>query len=286
MSAAATLTVNPPPPVLTRIVVSPANATIAAGETQQFTARGFDQNDQEVVGLSFTWAASNQSVATINQSGLATGGNAGTTEITASAGNVTSMPAALSVTAPPVPAAGQIIINEALVAFATSSTQTRNDFVELYNPTGQTLDISALVISFRPAGNSNTPSTVTLPGAPGSLRTLIQPHGYYLIVNGADTFGVAADLDAHLSSFDLNNTTGGIKIELNGVKLDGLTYQGGATPPVATFIAYGEGTLLTYTSGTTNDLIRSPNATDTNNNATDFRRNGTVASVTPKAANP
>jgi hypothetical protein len=93
-------------------------------------------------------------------------------------------------------------------------------------------------------------------------------------------------LDAHLSAFDLNNTTGGIKIELNGVKLDGLTYQGGATPPVATFIAYGEGTLLTFTSGTTNDLIRSPNATDTNNNATDFKRNGTAASVTPKAANP
>jgi uncharacterized protein (TIGR03437 family) len=286
MSVAATLTVTPPPPMLTRIIVSPANATIAAGETQQFTAHGFDQNDQEVTGLTFAWAASNQSVATINQSGLATGGNAGTIGITASSGNVTSRPATLSVTAPPVPTAGQVIINEALVAFATSSTQTRNDFVELYNPTGQTLDISGLVISFRPAGNSNTPTTVTLPGAPGGLTTLIQPHGYFLIVNGADTFGVAADLDAHLVGFDLNNTTGGIKIELNGVKLDGLTYQGGATPPVATFIAYGEGTLLTYTSGTTNDLIRSPDATDTNNNATDFRRNGTAASVTPKASNP
>ncbi len=285
-SNAATLTVNPPPPMLTRIVVSPATATIAAGETQQFTARGFDQNDQEITGLTFTWASSMQNVAAINQSGLATAGNAGTTQITAANGNVTSDPATLSVTAPPVAAVGQVIINEALVAFATSSTQTRNDFVELYNTTGQTLDISGLVVSYRPAGNNNTPGTVALPGAVGSLTALIQPHSYFLIVNGADTFGVAADYNASVASFDLNNTTGGIKIELNGVKLDGLTYQGGSTPPVATFVAYGEGALLVFTSGTTNDLIRSPNATDTNNNATDFRRNGTITSVTPKAANP
>ena len=282
----ATLTVNPPPPVLTRIVVSPAAATVAAGETQQFTARGFDQNDQEVAGLTFTWASSNPSVAIINQSGLATAISAGDAQITAASGNVTSDPAALSVTAPPVASAGQVIINEALVAFATSSTQPRSDFVELYNTTGQTLDISGLVVSFRPSGNSNTPATVALPGAAGSRITLIQPHGYFLVAGGADTFGVAADFDAHTAGFDLNNTTGGIKLELNGVKLDGLTYQGGSTPPVSTFVAYGEGTLLTFTGGTTNDLIRSPNATDTNNNATDFRRNGAVASVTPKAANP
>src|SRR5205085_4767506 len=96
----------------------------------------------------------------------------------------------------------------------------------------------------------------------------------------------AADFDAHLTGFDLNNTTGGIKIELNGMKLDGLTYQGGSTAPAPPFNTFGEGSLLTFTSGTTNDLIRSPNAADTNNNATDFRRNGTVANVTPKAANP
>src|SRR5205085_4962260 len=100
----------------------------------------------------------------------------GATQITASSGNVTSAPATLNVTAPPVPTAGQVIINEALVSFATSGTQTRADFVELYNTTTQTLDISGLVISFRPSGNSNTPSTVTLPGAVGSRTTLILPH--------------------------------------------------------------------------------------------------------------
>ncbi len=57
---------------------------------------------------------------------------------------------------PPVPATGQVIINEVLVDFATSSTQTRADFIELYNTTNQTLDISGLVVSYRPGGSSNT----------------------------------------------------------------------------------------------------------------------------------
>jgi uncharacterized protein YjdB len=282
----ATLNVNNPPPTITRIDVTPTSATIGAGAKQQFTAHAFDQNNQEITGVTFTWSSSNTSVATIDANGLATGLQSGTTSITASAGSVTSNTATLNVTAAPVPTAGQIIINEAVVAFATSATQTRNDFVELYNTTSNPLDISGLVISFRPSGTSNTPSVVTLPGAMGSGTTLIQPNGYFLIVNGADTFGVAADFNASASSFDLNNTTGGIKIELNSVKIDGLTYQGSATAPNPIFVAYGEGTIFNFTSGTTNDLIRSPNATDTNDNANDFRRNGTVASVSPKTANP
>jgi hypothetical protein len=203
----------------------------------------------------------------------------------AASANVVSAPATLTVTAPPAPFAGQVIINEALVAFASSSTQARRDFIELHNTTGQTLDITGLVLTFRPAGSGNTPQSLTLAPAAGE-RLLIQPHGYFLIAGGADTFGQAVDFNAVASGFDLNNTTGGIKIEIGSVKLDGLTYQGGTTPPAAAFNGYGEGTLFTFTSGTTNDLIRSPNAADTNNNATDFRRNGTASSVSPKAANP
>jgi hypothetical protein len=115
---------------------------------------------------------------------------------------------------------------------------------------------------------------------------LIGPRGYFLIANGADTFGVRADFDASAGGFDLNNTTGGIKIEIGGVRLDGLAYQGGATPPAAPFNAFGEGAIFTFTGGATNDLIRSPDARDTNDNATDFRRNGTATSVSPKAPNP
>jgi hypothetical protein len=197
-----------------------------------------------------------------------------------SALTITTMPVA------PVPTAGQVIVNEAVVAFATSGTQVRNDFLELYNTTTQALDISGLVISFRPSGAGNVPATVTLPGAVGGGTTLIQPNNYFLIVNGPESFGVTADFDAASVGMNFNNTTGGIKIEVNAVKLDGLSYQGDATPPAAPFNTYGEGAIFTFSSGTTNDLIRSPNANDTGDNLNDFRRNGIAASVTPKAANP
>ncbi|MDQ1612585.1 MAG: large repetitive protein, partial [Pyrinomonadaceae bacterium] len=282
-SNAATLTVNPPPPSVARIEVTPQSATIGTGATQQFNAKAYDQNDQEMTDVTFNWTTGDARVATIDANGLAMGRAAGATEVTAVSANVASAPARLTVTPPPAPSAGQVIINEALVAFATSSTQARRDFVELYNTTGQTLDITGLVVTFRPSGSGNTPQSVTLDAAAGD-RFLIPPRGYFLIAGGADTFGAAADFNA--SGFDLNNTTGGIKIEIGGVKLDGLAYQSGATPPAAPFNAYGVGTIFTFTSGATNDLIRSPNASDTHNNATDFRRNGTASSVSPKAANP
>jgi uncharacterized repeat protein (TIGR01451 family) len=183
-----------------------------------------------------------------------------------------------------------VIINEALISSSTTTT-TRPDFLELYNTTGQTIDISGLVISFRPGGAGNTPSTVTLPGAVGSNTTTIAAHGYFIIVNGASVLNgtgaiVAADFNASATPFNLNNTSGGIKIELNGVKLDGLTYQGDATAPNATFIAYGEGSILTFSSATTGDLVRSSTSVDTNNNQTDFRALSSSTTITAKAANP
>jgi uncharacterized protein (TIGR03437 family) len=189
-----------------------------------------------------------------------------------------------------LPTAGQVIINEALVASSTTST-TRPDFVELYNTTNQTLDISGLVISFRPGGAGNTPSTVTLPGTVGSATTTIAANSYFIVVNGASVLNgggvtVEADYNAGAGNFDLNGTGGGIKIEINGVKLDGLTYQGSATAINATFVAYGEGTIFTFTSATTNDLVRSATSTDTNNNATDFRHLSSSTTITPKAVNP
>jgi hypothetical protein len=190
----------------------------------------------------------------------------------------------------PTPTAGQVIINEALVASSTSAT-TRPDFVELFNTTGQTLDISGLVISFRPGGAGNIPSTVTLPGAVGSGTTTIAADSYFIIVNGASVLNgsgvaIAADYNPGAGSFDLNGTGGGIKIELNGLKLDGLTYQGSATAINATFVAYGEGSIFTFTSATTNDLVRSSTSADTNNNASDFRHLSSSTTITPKAVNP
>ncbi|MGB7924803.1 MAG: Ig-like domain-containing protein, partial [Pyrinomonadaceae bacterium] len=296
--SAATLTVEV---IVESIELTPESTSVIVGNSVTFTATARDGGGNPVPGITFAFSLRDPSpagAATITGTTANTvtvrGDQAGSVTVVANytrpSDNMTfEDTSALTITTSPVapvPTAGQVIVNEAVVAFATSATQVRNDFLELFNTTTQALDISGLVISFRPPGAGNVPATVTLPGVVGGGTTIIQPNSYFLIVNGPETFGVTADFDASASSMDFNNTTGGIKIEVNGVKLDGLAYQGGAAPPAAPFNTYGEGAIFTFTSGATNDLIRSPNANDTGDNLNDFRRNGTAASVTPKAGNP
>ena len=80
------------------IHVTPASATIKVGDTQSFSAVAVDANGAPIPGVTFTWASSASSVATIGGDGVAHGAAAGTTAITASAGNVTSDAASLTVT--------------------------------------------------------------------------------------------------------------------------------------------------------------------------------------------
>lgn len=65
------------------VSVTPADPTIAAGATQQFSAAAVDADGNPVPNVSFFWSSSNHNVATVNQSGLATGVSGGQITITA-----------------------------------------------------------------------------------------------------------------------------------------------------------------------------------------------------------
>ena len=83
-----------PAKTLSSITISPSNASIVAGATQQFTATaGYSDGSTANVTSSAAWTSSNSSVATISSAGLATAVAAGTTTIAASlsgvSGNVT-----------------------------------------------------------------------------------------------------------------------------------------------------------------------------------------------------
>ena len=67
------------------VTVTPATPTIAAGATQQLTPEARDADNLVVPGITWFWASSNQSVATVNQSGLVTGVGGGQATITAMA---------------------------------------------------------------------------------------------------------------------------------------------------------------------------------------------------------
>jgi uncharacterized protein YjdB len=92
-------------PVLTKINLSPAIASIRVGEGQTYTAQALDQYQKPITGITFTWTSSddgaNGSAIAMFHGGVATGVSPGTMHVTASASGVTSAPAELSVLALP-----------------------------------------------------------------------------------------------------------------------------------------------------------------------------------------
>ncbi len=78
--------------------VVPDAASVEVGGTAQFSVVARNGNGQEIAAPPVSWASSNEAVETIAATGVATGVTPGSTAITASAGDVTSPPATLTVT--------------------------------------------------------------------------------------------------------------------------------------------------------------------------------------------
>jgi phospholipase C/uncharacterized protein YjdB len=87
-----------PSAVLISIAVTPSTASVAAGEIQQFTAKGTYSNGTTQKLTNATWTSSSLSVATVSSSGLATSIAPGTATITAASGTISGL-ATLTVTA-------------------------------------------------------------------------------------------------------------------------------------------------------------------------------------------
>ena len=73
---------------VTAVAVLPAADTLVAlGVTVRLVAEATDAGGHEVAGAEFSWASSNDAVATVNESGLVTAADNGTATITATAGS-------------------------------------------------------------------------------------------------------------------------------------------------------------------------------------------------------
>src|SRR5262245_1645025 len=84
--------------VLTGILITPQEAAILTGNTQQYSAKAlFSNNTQQDITSSVTWHVSNETIASISSSGLAKGITQGTAFVSANLGNLTSNLATLNV---------------------------------------------------------------------------------------------------------------------------------------------------------------------------------------------
>lgn len=69
------------------VTVSPTTDTIVIGDTLRLTAEAYDANGRRVEGAKFNWTSSDESVATVNPSGLVHGIAEGTATITGTEGS-------------------------------------------------------------------------------------------------------------------------------------------------------------------------------------------------------
>ena len=115
---------NSHPNRINSITLSPASATIAVGQTEQFNGTATTNGGQVITGNSgATWASSNTAVATVDPNGLATGVSAGNTTITATVqtgGGPVTGSASLTVTAPTL---ASILVSPSDPSISTTQTE-------------------------------------------------------------------------------------------------------------------------------------------------------------------
>jgi surface protein len=109
------------PLLVTTVTVSPAEAVIEAGETQQFNVTLHDQNGRVMAGPAVIWSCDNTGAATVNADGLAAGVAEGEARITAMAEGVVGH--AMLVVTPEKPVATTIAVEPDEVAVAAGQRQ-------------------------------------------------------------------------------------------------------------------------------------------------------------------
>jgi hypothetical protein len=170
-------TTSTPAPVLTTINVTLSSPNVVVGQKITATAAGVDQNGAPITAGTVTWSSSSTSVATVGDSASITAVAAGTAQIIATVGTLTGQ-ATVTVAAP----AG-IKINE-----VESNGGTPGDWVELYNPTTATVDMSGWILK----DNDDT-HTYAFPAS-----TTIAAGGYFVAEEANFVFGLGAPDAARL----------------------------------------------------------------------------------------
>jgi hypothetical protein len=111
------------------VTVSPATASIEAGNTLQLSA-----TTKPAASVTFEWASSNQSIATVSQSGLVTGVAAGVATISATVSGKTGR-STVTVTAPP-PAGSEIMLGAGDISDCNNNNDEATAKLLDANPSG------------------------------------------------------------------------------------------------------------------------------------------------------
>jgi hypothetical protein len=102
-------------------ITSSIPTELSPGQTWPFSAQVLNGNDVVIPGSVISWQSSNQNVATVSTNGLLTAVSAGTVQIVALSGNLSSLPVNLTISAPNQNRSGNFMGNS---GYSVSGTAT------------------------------------------------------------------------------------------------------------------------------------------------------------------
>jgi PGF-pre-PGF domain-containing protein len=182
----AAVTVLPAGPVLASITLSPIEVTLTIGESEQFSALCRDQYGEPMDEIPVTWSVDNGSVGTIDASGLFTATGAGTTGVTAAAGEIAGSANVTVVPAGPAPV-DVVIVSPAAVTLDIGCIQQFT--ATCYDADGTLIPGAAVAWTvtdgavgriddgglFTAIGEGTTTVAATLDGVTGTATVTVRP---------------------------------------------------------------------------------------------------------------
>src|SRR6185437_1360481 len=251
------------------VTVSPATASVVAGQTVQLTATPKDANGTALTGRVVTWSSSNTAVASVNASGLVTGGAAGSATITATSEGKTGT-AAITVTSVPVasvtvtPASASVAAGQTVQLTATPKDANGNPLTgrvvtwSSSNTSVATVNGSGLVsgvvagtatITATSEGQSGTSAITVTGAAPGcATSTTAFQNSAFASQNGSFT----ATFDATPNGAGLDAATGlsqGAAAAYTDLAVI-IRFNTGGTIDARNGGAYAAANTIPYTAGT------------------------------------
>ena len=194
------------------VVVSPPAELSAVGATVQLAAEAFDANGHVVPEAAFSWASSDDAVATVDAAGLVTAVGNGAASITASAGSAsgsTAVTVAQSADSVAVSAAAELSAVGATVQLAAEAFDANGHAVPeaefswaSSDDAVATVDAAGLVTA---AGNGTASITASAGSASGSVAvTVAQSADSVAVSSPGDLTAVGATTQLAAEAFDAN----------------------------------------------------------------------------------
>lgn len=277
-----------PPAVATVAITSPTAAVNFATltRTAQFTAVARDANAATVAGVTIAWNTSAPGVASVSSTGLVTAVAAGTANITASVGGVTSPAIAVNV----VPVADSVRVTPATIAFGAIGS-TRQIVANVTDSAGFPVG-GAPVITFARAGAGTTATVsgtglVTSTGVGTGDTAVVTANGNVTRIP-ITVAQLVATVTVSPSGTDTLRTTGRTKqytaaaADSNGNPIAGATFVWSSSASGTATVGASTGLATAVADGSAN--IVANGGTATGQRTLVVRRYASTFSVTPPTA--